>query len=82
MSIGFKELVGALQGDFLLVAEFLENPQQVVSRYKLSADEQNAILNRNFEALTSLSGSSELAQGVVSGAHTPVCKPTIFTWVV
>jgi len=73
MSNGFKQLVASLQGDFSLVAQFLENPKKLVSRYILSSDEKKALISRDFDALAALCGSQQLAAGVLSGAHTPTC---------
>ena len=73
MSVGFKHLVSAMQGDFSLVANFLENPMQVVSQYNLSAEEKKAMLSRDFDMLAALCGSQQMAAGVLSGAHTPTC---------
>ena len=74
MSDGFKQLVESLQGDFSLIVSFLENPMKVISRYDLSADEQSAMLSRDFDSLAALCGSQQMAAGVLSGGHTPMCS--------
>ncbi len=74
MSVGFIQLVSSRQGDFSLIADFLENPKRVISQYDLSASEQEALLSRNFDDLASLCGSQQMAAGVLSGAHTPFCS--------
>ena len=79
MSTGFKQLVSALQGDFSLIVEFLDNPQAVVSRYDLSADEKDAMLSRDFDALASLCGSQQMFAVVLSAAHTPLCSTSTIT---
>lgn len=73
MSHGFQDLIHSLQGDFSLIAEFLENPEQVTAKYKLSSSERNAVLSRDFDALAALCGSQQMAAGVLSSAHTPTC---------
>ena len=78
MSTGFRQLVSELQGDFTLVAQYLQNPKGVVSRYNLTSCESSALLSRNFDSLAALCGSQQLAAGVLSGAHTPTCSPNRF----
>jgi hypothetical protein len=77
MSAGFKELVSNLQGNFTLIAEFLSNPEMVISGYSLTDVESKALLSRDADALAALCGSQQLAQGVLSGAHTPTCHGTV-----
>ncbi len=74
MSNGFKQLTIALQGDFTLVADFLENPSEIISHYNLTDEERDAMLSRDFDKLAALCGSQQMAAGVLSGAHTPSCS--------
>lgn len=74
MSTGFKDLVKALQGDFTLIAEFLNSPEKVLYNYELTTTERQALLSRDSDALAALCGSQQLAAGVLSGAHTPSCQ--------
>jgi len=70
----FKDLVQDLQGNFELIAEFLENPKEVISTYHLSSEEEEALLSRSFDKLATLCGSQQLSAGVLSNAHTPRCN--------
>lgn len=79
MSVGFIQLVSSLQGDFSLIADFLENPKRVISQYDLTASERRALLSRNFDDLASLCGSQQMAAGVLSHAHTPLCSNKTIT---
>ena len=73
MSAGFDDLIIELQGNFTLIAEFLSNPETVISDYNLTDAESKALLSRDADVLAALCGSQQLAQGVLSGAHTPGC---------
>lgn len=75
MSVDFQNLVQALQNNFALLAEFLEEPKKVISRYNLTDEECKALLSRNVDVLAELCGSQQMAAGVLSGAHTPTCRP-------
>lgn len=48
---------------------------------RVFVDEQKALLSRNFDALASLCGSQQMAAGVLSGAHTPLCSNKTVTHV-
>ena len=74
MSTGFKQLIQSLQSDFTLVAQFLDNPKHLVSRYRMTSAEKIALLTRDFDALAVMCGSRQLAAGVLSATHTPIYR--------
>lgn len=79
MSRDFKNLVSNLQSDFQLIARFIASPENVLSDYDLTLDQRNALLSQDMNALSILTGDSQLAAGVLSDAHTPTCNPTKIT---
>ncbi|BBO00005.1 arginine deiminase [Sporolactobacillus terrae] len=74
MSNGFESLVDSLQSDYRLISKFLSNPQEILNTYKLSEEERDIFLNRDLDALTSLTGSRMVAEGALSGAHSSTCS--------
>ncbi|MBR0428977.1 MAG: hypothetical protein IJK17_02695 [Lachnospiraceae bacterium] len=80
MSVGFKDLVASLQGDFEALVNFMDSPETFVANYELSDDEREALLSRDAEKLAELAGSEQLALGVLSGAHTPTCGARELLW--
>lgn len=76
MSSRFEKFANDMQDDLTIVADFVANPKEVMYKYGLSDDEISAVMNRDSSAITILTGNDAMTQGVLSGAHTPTCRPT------
>ncbi|MBF0780642.1 MULTISPECIES: arginine deiminase [unclassified Granulicatella] len=70
-----EKLISDLQGNPNLIADFILDPEATVDRYDLSAHQRKAILSGDLDSLVSIGISNNLAVGVMSGAHTPYCRP-------
>lgn len=77
MSKDLKKLINDLQGDWELIGEFFDNPEEVLNQYDLSNFEKKVILSRNLNDLTALGINKQLAVGALSGAHSSGCPSGI-----
>jgi hypothetical protein len=73
MSEDFEKIMHSLQSDFNMIVDFLDNSEKFISKYNINSREKLALMNRDFDALSEICGSSKLSAGILSGAHTPGC---------
>lgn len=76
MSDDFRKLVTALQSDYSLAIDFLDDPSCFLKNYQLNENEYKALSTSDFSLLAELCGSEQVAAGALSGAHSSLCTKT------
>lgn len=73
MSQALSTVVGRLQGDWDFIAGFLDNPEQALTGFELSAEEHKALTARDQRSLMRLGLEQDAVTAALSGSHSSRC---------